>query len=220
MKLQVASLLISTIALSMSALTAWLTLLRRGQVKMTRPSSIYFGPDGGLNGDSSPKVFLRTLLFCTSQRGQVLETMYVTLRRNETKQNFSIWVLGEEKLTRGSGLFVGEQGVVADHHFLLPKDMSAFQFLEGKYVVDVYGKILGVERSSLLFTQALVLGDSYAKQVGSGAKGVFFDWGPDSATYIPHLSERPEKARHEAVLASLRAEADQLCSTSSVKKGN
>jgi hypothetical protein len=34
---------------------------------------------------------------------------------------------GDEKLVRGSGLFVGETGVAANHHFLAPRDGSGLQ---------------------------------------------------------------------------------------------
>src|SRR5579862_7874181 len=102
------TLSISVLALAVSASTAWLTLLRRGVVKMTRPTVIFFGPDRPRSPDDPPlpKVYLRTLLFATSKRGRVIESMHVSLARNETHQNFNIWVYGErEKLVRGSGLF-------------------------------------------------------------------------------------------------------------------
>ncbi|HEV3510866.1 MAG TPA: hypothetical protein VGS05_04120 [Candidatus Sulfotelmatobacter sp.] len=39
------SVTISILALSVSAITAWLTLFRRGTIKITQPTVIYFGPD-------------------------------------------------------------------------------------------------------------------------------------------------------------------------------
>jgi len=36
---------IATLALTISGLTAWLTLLRHGTIKMTRPTQIFLGPD-------------------------------------------------------------------------------------------------------------------------------------------------------------------------------
>jgi hypothetical protein len=39
--------IISCLALFISGLTAWLTLLRKGTVRMTQPTVVYFGPDGG-----------------------------------------------------------------------------------------------------------------------------------------------------------------------------
>src|SRR5579863_3734317 len=130
---------VSTLALAVSSITAWLTLFRRGTIKMTQPTVIFFGPDSGRPNESpEPKIYLRALLFATSKRGRVIESMYVALSRNETRQNFNIWVYGNEKLVRGSGLFVGETGVEANHHFLIPRDGSDFHFTEGRYKMEVY----------------------------------------------------------------------------------
>jgi hypothetical protein len=82
--------------------------------------------------------------------------MHVALWRNETHQNFNIWVYGEhEKLVRGSGLFVGETGVAANHHFLTPHDGSSFHFTEGHYRLDVFVHLLGEEKPLRLFSQGL-----------------------------------------------------------------
>ncbi len=135
--MQMLSLVISSLALAASLVTAWLTLLRRGNVKMTHPSVIFFGPDGGRGPEHKPKVYLRTLLFSTAKRGRVIETMHATLHRNETRQTFNIWVIGDGNLARGSGLFVGETGVVANHHFLLPEDGNTFRFQSGTYRIEV-----------------------------------------------------------------------------------
>ena len=130
----------SILALVISAITAWLTLFRRGTVKMTQPTVIFFGPDTPRSRDepSLPKVFLRTLLFSTSKRGRIVQSMYVSLSRNETVQSFNIWVYGDDKLVRGSGLFVGESGIAANHHFLIPREGVSFHFVEGHYRLSVY----------------------------------------------------------------------------------
>ena len=94
------SITVSFLALAISAVTSWLTLFRRGTVKMTQPTVIFFGPDS----ERSSKVFLRTLLVSTSKRGRVIESMHIALSRNETHQNFNIWVYGDDKLVRGSGV--------------------------------------------------------------------------------------------------------------------
>jgi hypothetical protein len=147
------AIVISVLSLLVAVTTAWLTLFRRGTVKMTQPTVIFFGPDGrGLEG--SPKVYLRSLLFSTAKRGRIIEGMHVALWRNETHQNFNIWVYGNEKLVRGSGLFVGETGVEANHHFLAPRD-SSFRFIEGQYRLDVFARLLGDEKQLRLFSQTL-----------------------------------------------------------------
>src|SRR3546814_10680752 len=83
----------------------WLTYLRKEQVRLTRPSVVYFGPDGsrndGLNG--IPKIFFRGLLIADAKRGRIVESLYASLQHNESKQNFNVWVYGDEKLVRGSG---------------------------------------------------------------------------------------------------------------------
>ena len=155
------SITISVLALAIAATTAWLTLFRRGTVRMTQPTVIFFGPDS----PQSPKVYLRTLLFSTSKRGRVIESMHVALSRNETHQNFNIWVYGNDKLVRGSGLYVGETGVAANHHFLTPKDGSAFAFTEGRYRLNVFAHLLGDHEKILLFSQVLEIPREIAAQL-------------------------------------------------------
>ncbi len=104
---------ISLLALFISGVTLWLSHIRRGSLKMTKPTVVFFGPDGGEQGIS--KIFLRTLLYSTAKRGVVLENLYVRLRRGETQQNFNIWVYGEKDLARGSGLFIGQEGIATNH---------------------------------------------------------------------------------------------------------
>jgi hypothetical protein len=187
---QVLATTISTLALVISAITAWLTLGKLGTVKMTPPSVLYFGPDGGPKPDRQQKVYLRTLLFSTSRKGRIIEAMYVSLRRNESRQNFSIWVYGDDRLVRGSGLYVGESGVTASHHFLAPNDASAFIFSEGIYRIEVFVKLLGDRKTLLLFSDELLVDSSSAKALADEDCGLYFDWGPDLGRYIPHLDKR------------------------------
>jgi len=190
---EASSLTISVLALCISAVTAWLTLFRRGTVKMTQPTVIFFGPDNPTSRDEPPppKVFLRTLLFATAKRGRVVESMHVALSRNETQQNFNIWVYGDEKLVRGSGLFVGETGIAVNHHFLAPRDGSSFRFAEGRYRMDVFAQLLGNGDRSLLFSQTLEISPEIAAQLSGPERGLYFDWGPDSSRYLPHVDKLP-----------------------------
>jgi hypothetical protein len=196
---------ISVLALSISAVTAWLTLGRRGTVKMTQPTVIFFGPDSGRSNEAPlPKVFLRSLLFATSKRGRVIESMYVALSRNESRQNFNIWVYGNEKLVRGSGLFVGETGVEANHHFLIPRDGNHFRFTEGRYRMDVFAKLLGDQHQSLLFSQTLEISRETATLLEKPDAGLYFDWGPDSSRYLHYIDRRPAPPDPEEFLDLLR----------------
>jgi len=144
---------------------------------MTRATVIFFGPDGPPSQGSGVKVFLRTLLYSTAKRAQIVESMYVTLRRHESVQTFNIWVYGDTgHLLRGSGLRVPEEGLTFDHHFVVPKDGTHFAFLPGEYIVEVYAALVNSRQPLLLSTTRLQLSEQQAASIAKGA-GVYFDWG-------------------------------------------
>ena len=185
------SLAISLFALLISGITAWLTFFRRGRLVMTQPTRVFFGPDGELLDVNKNKVYLRTLLYCTAKRGFVLESLYLSVQRNETKQNFSIWVYGTKgDLHRGSGLFVPQEGLTFDHHFLQPEDGAAFPFLAGTYTIKVFAKEVGRQASFELMVIPLAVNESQARALSEPHTGLNFDWGPDLQAYHPHLHSR------------------------------
>jgi len=191
---------ISILALAISSTTAWLTLFRTGTVRMTQPTVIFFGPDRAHGTrPAPPKIYLLTLLFCTAKRGRVIESMHVTLARNEARQTFNVWVYGDERLARGSGLYVGETGVAANHHFLAPPDGTHFHFIEGSYRLEVFAKLVGDRGSKKLFHQRLDVSREMATALKEPLAGLYFDWGPESGGYIPHVREREPEAGSEIV---------------------
>lgn len=118
--------------------------------------------------------------------------MHVSLNRAETHQNFNIWVCGEtNKLVRGSGLFVGEAGVAANHHFLTPEDGSQFKWRAGQYQLPVNVRLLGDKTHKQLFSQQLEITSELATQLEQSSVGLHFDWGPDSSRYLPHIDKQP-----------------------------
>jgi hypothetical protein len=161
---------------------------------MTQPTLLYFGPDGGTDSaPGAPKVFLRTLLHSSSRRGNLIENMYVTLRRAETAQNFSIWVYRDRGvLSRGSGLYVGHEGLTMDHHFLLPHDGTQYVFKPGRYTVDVYAKLARRRQPTRLGSIPVDLPDAVATAATSLRYGVFFDWGPHLGHYQAHARPEPK----------------------------
>lgn len=181
---------IAIVSLVISIVTLWLTYLHRGKVRMTQPTTIFFGWDGKDRKD--PKVYLRTLLFTTSQKGRVIESMHVRLYRGESVQTFNIWVYGQRsELVRGSGLYVGKEGVAYNHHFLTPKDGSTYDFLPGKYKLEVYASILNKKTPLRMFSVDLEVHENQAAKLKEDHYGLYFDWGPESNMYHPylHLSE-------------------------------
>jgi hypothetical protein len=179
---------ISVLALATSAATVWLTFFRRGRIQMTQPTTIFFGPDG--TGRVSPKVYLRTLLFSTAKRGGVIESMYIALSRNESRQNFPIWVYGNDSLARGSGLFVGEDGIVTNHHFLTLRDEEGFQFVAGTYRLKLFARVLRESADTLLFEQELEITPAHAAELARGNAGIYFDWGPETCRYLAHVNRK------------------------------
>jgi len=129
--------------------------------------------------------------------------MHVSLSRNETHQNFNIWVYGDDKLVRGSGLFVGETGVAANHHFLTPRDGSTFRFSEGRYRIEVFAHLLGDKKRTLLFSQVVEVARDIAALLEEPGTGLYFDWGPDSSRYIQHVEKRPPTPNPEAFVELL-----------------
>jgi hypothetical protein len=170
----------------------WVTLFRRGTLKMTLPTIVMFGPDGE-HHDGDPKIYLRSLLYSTAKRGLVVENMFVRLSRGEHRQSFPIWVLGNEQLARGSGIFVGEQGVVANHHFLLPPDADGYFFKAGEYRLEVFARIVGASRAKPLWSNSFTISEGDAAKLVQFNNAIYFDWGPDSNRYISGVRSKPPK---------------------------
>ena len=189
------ALAVSILSLTISGLTVWLTLFRRGTVLMTQPGVIYFGPDGGDREEAPPtKIFLRTLLYSTAKRGGIIESMYVRVRRRETAQNFNIWAYGDTgKLTRGSGLFVPDTGHATNHHFLPPADGTSFVFTAGEYVLDVYASLVGRRSPKLLWSANLSVSIDEANALAQEDHGLYFDWGPETGKYHSHVRLPPKR---------------------------
>jgi hypothetical protein len=92
---------------------------------------------------------LRTLLFSTSAKGQIIENVYIRVHAPVGgPHKFDFWAYSEkDKISRGSGLFVSQSGVVCDNHFMLkPSESSSisgnhlsvpeFLFWAGEYRVE------------------------------------------------------------------------------------
>jgi len=193
------NLTISVLALIVSGITAWLTFFRKGSLVMTQPTIVFFGPDGP-HHDGKNKVYLRTLLYSTAKRGQVIESLHVAVQRGESKQNFSVWVYGENgNLKRGSGIFVPQEGVTFDHHFLLPADGANFVFLAGSYRLIVFAKLVGAAAPREILAISVSVSDTHASALSKPNTGIYFDWGPDLQDYHPHIETRPSQDKPSAM---------------------
>ncbi len=185
------SIIISIIALTISGLTFWFTRLKKGTVKMTKPTVIFFGPDGG--GDRHNKIFIRTLLYSTSDKGQYIQNMFIRLQRGESVQNFNVWVYGDKELVRGSGLFVSKNGIACNHHFLLPKDGETYSFLTGDYLLQIFIQTVN-EKPKIIFEQNLQLTKEQSEEMKNRTAGTYFDWAPNTQTYFSHVKIQSSKS--------------------------
>jgi len=188
----VVSIVISGLALAVSVAVAWLTLFRRGNLRMTQPVLIGFLYD---LPDGEPKVFFRTLLYTTGKRGHVIEGMYLKVTNRESSQTFDFWAYGETKaLMIGSGLRVDEDGLSSNHHFLPPKERSSFQFLPGDYTIEVYARAVNRRHPVLLSRLRVSLPQEHAAALRDKSNGVLFTWSPETRQYHPHVSQAPRSS--------------------------
>ncbi|RPD39455.1 hypothetical protein [Chitinophaga barathri] len=178
------SIVLSLFAFTISLLTFWLTRINKGTIKMTRPSVIFFGPDGP--GEVNKKVFIRTLLYSTADKGIYVQNMFIRLRRGESHQNFNVWIYDNGGLVRGSGLFINKSGIACNHHFLLPKDGSHYNFLAGEYLLEVFVETVG-NKPIKLFEHTLSVDKSQEEEMKLKKGGIYFDWAPNSQNYLSHL---------------------------------
>ncbi len=53
----------------------------------------------------------------------------------------------------------------------------------------MFARLLGDDRVKRLFTQELTVSREIAASLAEPGTGVYFDWGPDSARYLPHVDK-------------------------------
>jgi hypothetical protein len=179
--IEILSIIIAIISLIVSIYTAWQTLLNRGTVIMAQPTIVFFGYDGPAG---PPKIVIGTIMFSTGQRGHILESMFIKLRRSETIQTFSRWVYGNSNNARASGLYIGIEGVSENHHFLIPNDGTQYQFVSGEYELEVYGSLINHKSSLLLKRVQVSLNAEQATALNHREIDVMFNWCPEIGKYI------------------------------------
>jgi hypothetical protein len=195
--LETVSLLIAIAALALSGWTFWLTQLHIGKLQLTRPTILFFGWD--LQDDEDvPKIMLRSALFSTSNRGQILENLYLVISHAGKHYEFPFWGYdGGEGMVRGSGLYVGQEGHIAYHHFNPLESYEDFKFGIGDYSIKIMGKTYGSPNEMELGSYNLNLKNGpetdYLKNHDGG---VLWSWSPTKSEYLASASYRPV-GKHE-----------------------
>lgn len=200
--MQLFSVIASSLSLILSLFTFWMLYFYKGKIKMTQPTLIAFGRDAP--NFQEPKIYLRTLIFSTAKRGCIIENIFLKVHQGESLQNFNIWVYGQKNnLSRGSGIYVGQDGIVCDHHFLLPKDCIGYKFSTGDYKIEIYASILGIKKYFLLKTLIVTLNPDHAQNFRK-KKIIFFDWAPNTKTYYASTNDFREHHQREDLKINLK----------------
>jgi hypothetical protein len=182
------SSVIAGVSLVVSVTVAWLTLFRRGALRMTQPVQIAFLYENGTNA----KIFLRTLLYTTGKRGYVIEGLYLKVEQPDSTQTFAFWAYGErEALVVAGGLRVTEEGVAYNHHFL--KISGASYFEEGEYQISVCARVAGKASPLRLGTFKVGLTESGATLLHL-RRGALFTWNPETQGYDASFDDRTTSA--------------------------
>lgn len=182
------SAVIALMSFGIAATTMYFAWLRPGRLAMTKPTIVFFGYD--TKPHHTPKLFIRTLLYSTAAKGKHVEGMYVKLKRADGEYAFDFWGHGErEKLSPGSGLYVGQTGVSANHHFVY-SEKGTYAFEPGEYAVRVYARVAGQATPILLDTINLTLSMDQAIELISH-RGVLFRRGPDDEKYTGEIEPSP-----------------------------
>lgn len=192
---QLPAILLSVASFILSLYTLWITQLRRGQLRMTQPTMIFMGREGRGGREDQPlwpKIYLRTLLFCTADRGCIVENMHLVVHNEYGAYLFDFWAYGEPNIAKGSGLFVPRNGVALHHHFVLNRRTENFLFVGGDYRIEVFAKIVG-QRSLVKLKEIKValVGDQSPMMIQVLDAGVFFEWDAASEDYVGRLERRP-----------------------------
>lgn len=181
---------VSIVALGLSLFTLWFTVLRRGSIRCTRPSFVAIRYDFVNKPLAQAKVFFRALLFSTGKRGAVIEQLFLRVSEGDRQTEFSFWGHGDEKLMRGSGLFVPETGVATNHHFN-PIDVDAlFRFSGGTYSFELLASLVGRKRLVSLWNIELQVPNGVFDDSIAANKAIFYNWSPQTRSYVISVEDR------------------------------
>lgn len=117
---------------------------------------------------------------------------------------------GDNDLARGSGVYVGQSGIVAGHHFLMPEDGSSFSFMSGTYRIELFAKTVEQRRAKCLWTYLLDVTDNESVQIQNRECGLYFDWAPSSEAYLKHIRANPNATTSDQFLTTRGVEPSNV----------
>ena len=174
----IVTIIISVLALAISGLTAWLTLLRKGQLVMTQPTPLLLAYDNAI-----AKVSFYSMMYSTAFRGQVIESLYVILRQSGQQHIFNKWVYTSDSIAYAAGCYVKPEGI-AQNHQIFTSDNN-FIFRTGSLEVDIYANQARREKPTLMKSLNITIPENMKDACSDKLKGVIFEWESDKCVYSP-----------------------------------
>src|SRR5689334_23178870 len=103
--LSIITVSMSAASFGLSGYALWVAQFNHGRLKMTQPTLLCLRRELIIT-PPIPKIFLRTLLFTTGNKGTVIQSMFLRVHHPGGTFTFDFWGHTEGgKLTLGSGLF-------------------------------------------------------------------------------------------------------------------
>lgn len=163
-----------------SIVTLYLTYFQRGRLRLTRPTALFFVRDGS---DGQFKIVVTALLYSTAKRGQVVESMLIKLIRDGSVTIFGEWVYWEGGKVHLGGVKIGEEGRTLFDHFLLSDEIDSFNFVPGKYLLEIHAMKVGVKLPVKLFQTEFILDAETTKATKLRGPGFALLWNQDTQSY-------------------------------------
>jgi hypothetical protein len=174
------SIAVATGSFVISIVTLYITYLKRGNLRLTKPTAIFFTRDGS-NGRL--KIVVTALLYSTAKRGHVVESMFVRFLQDGSMTTFSEWIYWEGDRVHLGGVKIGEEGRTLFDHFLLPDRTDNFDFTQGKYLLEICAQKVGAKAPIRLFKTEFSLDARIVESTNPGGPGFALLWNPDTQSY-------------------------------------
>lgn len=140
----------------------------------------------------SPKIVIRSMLFSTAHRGNVVESMHATLQRETMTLTLAFWGYGESTvLQRGGGLYVGREGIALYQHFTTLPANYAHRFYPGPHTIRFFASELGKNGPQCLIEEKIELTEEMVKLLNEKSGGIMFNWHPQDSRYLPDTKRQP-----------------------------
>src|SRR5262249_54144517 len=101
------------------------------------------------------------------------------------------------QLVPGSGLYVGQTGAAANHHFVLSAHQPAYEFAPGEYTIEIFARIVGKQHPIKLNAVSVHVTKEHASVLAQRG-GVLFEIKPDGEEYVASTQEKHSNARNRS----------------------